>query len=244
MYLRIAFLHILNRVGGGSRPSSAESLKTPDCQHKGMQCTTHLNAYSTAPYRYQWKSTICELLCPSSILAVKLNRKSLVIVLEMEIHIYEISNMRLPHVIETSPNSEGVLCYPSFPRESLLIVFFHSYARSITFSRQLTLGIFLPCTLSHTLLCFCFHLNLNLLLSSASIWRRPPQLDRHSPCHVLRKVGSDPGMECPRRREAVSVPSMQIWLMNFIWLGICWRWARCMCLGWGVGSRVVVGRAG
>ena len=51
---------------------------------------------------------ICELLSPSSILAVKLNRKSLVIVLEMEIYIYDISNMRLLHVIETSPNPEGV----------------------------------------------------------------------------------------------------------------------------------------
>ncbi|KAF8172667.1 WD40 repeat-like protein [Pholiota molesta] len=44
---------------------------------------------------------------PSSILAVKLNRKSLVIVLEMEIYIYDISNMRLLHVIETTPNPEG-----------------------------------------------------------------------------------------------------------------------------------------
>lgn len=53
---------------------------------------------------------ICELLFPSSILAVKLNRKTLVIVLEAEIYIYDISNMRLLHVIETTPNPEGV--YP------------------------------------------------------------------------------------------------------------------------------------
>lgn len=50
---------------------------------------------------------ICELLFPSSILAVKLNRKTLIIVLEMEIYIYDISNMRLLHVIETPPNPEG-----------------------------------------------------------------------------------------------------------------------------------------
>ena len=50
---------------------------------------------------------ICELLFPSSILAVKLNRKTLVIVLETEIYIYDISNMRLLHVIETAPNPEG-----------------------------------------------------------------------------------------------------------------------------------------
>ncbi|KAG8726124.1 autophagy protein, partial [Ceratobasidium sp. 423] len=50
------------------------------------------------------QSMICELLFPSSILAVKLNRKTLVVVLEVEIYIYDISTMRLMHVIETSPN--------------------------------------------------------------------------------------------------------------------------------------------
>ena len=44
---------------------------------------------------------------PSSILAVKMNRKTLVIVLEAEIYIYDISNMRLLHVIETTPNPDG-----------------------------------------------------------------------------------------------------------------------------------------
>lgn len=55
----------------------------------------------------QRQSMICELLFPSSILAVKLNRKTLVVVLETEIYIYDISNMRLMHVIETTPNPEG-----------------------------------------------------------------------------------------------------------------------------------------
>lgn len=54
------------------------------------------------------QSMICELLFPSSILAVKLNRKTLVVVLENEIYIYDISNMRLLHVIETTPNPEAV----------------------------------------------------------------------------------------------------------------------------------------
>ncbi|KAG6849000.1 hypothetical protein H0H93_012085 [Arthromyces matolae] len=51
---------------------------------------------------------ICELLFPSSILAVKLNRKTLVIVLEAEIYIYDISNMRLLHVIETTKNPDAI----------------------------------------------------------------------------------------------------------------------------------------
>ncbi|EEB88472.1 hypothetical protein MPER_13673 [Moniliophthora perniciosa FA553] len=68
---------------------------------------------------------ICELLFPSSILAVKMNRKTLVIVLESEIYIYDISNMRLLHVIETTPNPEGAnMCFISvrgqlIPRLSL-----------------------------------------------------------------------------------------------------------------------------
>ncbi|KIY61345.1 WD40 repeat-like protein [Cylindrobasidium torrendii FP15055 ss-10] len=54
------------------------------------------------------QSMICELLFPSSILAVKMNRKTLVIVLEAEIYIYDISNMRLLHVIETTPNPDAI----------------------------------------------------------------------------------------------------------------------------------------
>ena len=57
---------------------------------------------------------ICELLFPSSILAVKLNRKTLVVVLENEIYIYDISNMRLMHVIETTPNPAGEFSVSSF----------------------------------------------------------------------------------------------------------------------------------
>ncbi|KAJ7648112.1 WD40 repeat-like protein [Roridomyces roridus] len=54
------------------------------------------------------QSLICELLFPASILAVKLNRKTLAIVLETEIYVYDISNMRLLHVIETVPNPDGI----------------------------------------------------------------------------------------------------------------------------------------
>lgn len=54
------------------------------------------------------QSMICELLFPSSILAVKLNRKTLVIVLETEIYVYDISNMRLQHVIETVANPDAI----------------------------------------------------------------------------------------------------------------------------------------
>ncbi|KAJ7877445.1 hypothetical protein B0H14DRAFT_3783570 [Mycena olivaceomarginata] len=77
---------------------------------------------------------ICELLFPSSILAVKLNRKTLVIVLETEIYVYDISNMRLLHVIETVPNPEGSnLCALAFRRCTLPSV---SRAATIPLTRR------------------------------------------------------------------------------------------------------------
>ena len=42
-------------------------------------------------------------------MAVKLNRKRLIVVLEEQIYVYDISNMKLLHTIETSPNPNGML---------------------------------------------------------------------------------------------------------------------------------------
>ena len=55
----------------------------------------------------QRQSTICELTFPTTVLAVRLNRKRLVVVLEDQIYLYDISNMRLLYTIETSPNPNG-----------------------------------------------------------------------------------------------------------------------------------------
>ena len=53
------------------------------------------------------QSIICELTFSTAILSVKLNRKRLIITLEEQIYIYDISNMKLLHTIETSPNPNG-----------------------------------------------------------------------------------------------------------------------------------------
>lgn len=53
------------------------------------------------------QSTICELTFPTTVLAVKLNRKRLVIVLEDQIYLYDIQTMRLLNTIATSPNPNG-----------------------------------------------------------------------------------------------------------------------------------------
>ncbi|KAK4194411.1 WD40-repeat-containing domain protein [Triangularia verruculosa] len=68
-------------------------------------------------------SVICELTFPTAILAVRLNRKRLAVVLEEEIYLYDISNMTLLHTIATSPNPNAICalspssekCYVAYP---------------------------------------------------------------------------------------------------------------------------------
>ncbi|KAK0551673.1 autophagy protein [Tilletia horrida] len=68
-------------------------------------------------------SQICSLTFPTTILGVKLNRRRLVVILEEAIYIYDISNMKLLHIIETSPNPNAICalspssdpCYLAYP---------------------------------------------------------------------------------------------------------------------------------
>ncbi|KAK1834642.1 WD40-repeat-containing domain protein [Podospora conica] len=68
-------------------------------------------------------SVICELTFPSAVLAVRLNRKRLAVILEEEIYLYDISNMSLLHTIATSPNPSAICalspssenCYIAYP---------------------------------------------------------------------------------------------------------------------------------
>ncbi|OWZ42760.1 autophagy-like protein 18 Atg18 [Cryptococcus neoformans c8] len=66
------------------------------------------------------QSTICELIFPTSVLAVKMNRKRLIVVLENEIYIYDISTMKLLHTIETGPNPNAVCALSSSSERSYL----------------------------------------------------------------------------------------------------------------------------
>jgi autophagy-related protein 18 len=58
--------------------------------------------------RQQKSSIICELTFPSAVLAVRLNRQRLAVVLEEEIYLYDISNMTLLYTIATSPNPNAI----------------------------------------------------------------------------------------------------------------------------------------
>ncbi|KAK2858443.1 autophagy protein, partial [Arthroderma sp. PD_2] len=74
-----------------------------------MLFSTSLVAIILSPRRLQITNTkrqsiICELTFPTTVLAVRLNRKRLVIVLEDQIYVYDIQTMKLLYTIETSPN--------------------------------------------------------------------------------------------------------------------------------------------
>ena len=56
----------------------------------------------------QRHSTICEMMFRTAILAMRLNRKRLVVVLESELYIYDISNMQMLKTEKTSPNPNGM----------------------------------------------------------------------------------------------------------------------------------------
>lgn len=71
----------------------------------------------------QRASVICELTFRSAVLAVRLNRRRLAVVLEEEIYLYDIANMTLLYVISTSPNPAAICalspssenCYIAYP---------------------------------------------------------------------------------------------------------------------------------
>ncbi|KJZ78877.1 Autophagy-related protein 18 [Hirsutella minnesotensis 3608] len=67
-------------------------------------------------------SVICELTFPSAVLAVRLNRKRLAVVLEEEIYLYDISNMSLLYTIPTSPNPTAI-CALSPSSENCFIAY-------------------------------------------------------------------------------------------------------------------------
>ncbi|KAJ1666537.1 autophagy protein [Coemansia sp. RSA 1813] len=68
------------------------------------------------------QSIICELTFPTTILAVKLNRRRLIAVLEEQIYVYDISNMKLLHTLETPPNPSAI-CAMSPSSENCFIAY-------------------------------------------------------------------------------------------------------------------------
>ncbi|KAI8867902.1 WD40 repeat-like protein [Ramicandelaber brevisporus] len=67
-------------------------------------------------------STICELTFPTSILAIRMNRRRLTVVLEEQLYIYDITKMELKNVVETVPNPQALIAM-SYSEENSYIAY-------------------------------------------------------------------------------------------------------------------------
>lgn len=77
-------------------------------------CTSLVALVGASPRRLRInntkrETTICELTFHTPILSVKMNRKRLIVVLEEQLFIYDISNMKLLHTIDTIPNPSAIV---------------------------------------------------------------------------------------------------------------------------------------
>lgn len=94
-------------VGAGDKPSaSPRRLQIVNTKVCPISFVAPSHSYMRSPL-IQRQSTICELLFPTAILAVRMNRKRLIVVLELEIYIYDISTMKLLHTLDTGANPNG-----------------------------------------------------------------------------------------------------------------------------------------
>lgn len=66
-------------------------------------------------------ATICELTYPTSVLKVRMNRERLIVVLEDQIYIYNISNMKLLQALKTPLNRYGIADLSSTGDASILV---------------------------------------------------------------------------------------------------------------------------
>lgn len=79
-----------------------------------MLFSTSLVAIVNSPRRLQINHTkkdliLCDLTFPTAVLAIRLNRKRLVVVLEDQMYIYDIQTLKLLHTLETSPNPSAIV---------------------------------------------------------------------------------------------------------------------------------------
>ncbi|KAF9694539.1 hypothetical protein EKO04_007367 [Ascochyta lentis] len=78
-------------------------------------------------------STICEMTFRTAILAMRLNRKRLVVVLESELYIYDISNMQMLKTEKTSPNPNAICALSASSENNYLVYPLPTKAAPTTF---------------------------------------------------------------------------------------------------------------
>lgn len=88
-------------------------------------------------------STICDLVFPSTVLNVKMSKKRLIVLLETQIYIYDISTMKLLHTIETSENPNGLCAFANsdIPNSPNTFLAYPSPPKTVTHDSLLVNGI-------------------------------------------------------------------------------------------------------
>lgn len=84
------------------------------------------NSPSLSPRKLQLintkkKSVICEITFPTAIVSVKMNRLRLVVLLKNQIYIYDITTMKLLHVVESESNLYGLITVSSSLENNYLV---------------------------------------------------------------------------------------------------------------------------
>jgi len=82
-------------------------------------------------YNTKRNSTICDIPFQSPILAVKLNKKRLVVALEESLHIYDMANMKLLHTIHTTMNAASAVCALSPSSDQCYLAYLPSSAGEV-----------------------------------------------------------------------------------------------------------------
>lgn len=85
--------------------------------------------------------TICDLLFPTLILKVSLTRDRMVVLLEDQIYIYDITTMKLLHTIETLPNPSGIASVSADDGEGGSYLAYPLPPKTITHDLILALGV-------------------------------------------------------------------------------------------------------
>jgi autophagy-related protein 18 len=103
---------LLTLVGSGEQPgSSPRKFRLWNSQNKVPFSFSPLLLRLT-PLRCD-QEIICELSFPSTILNIKLNRERVIICLETQIHVYELSSMKCLQVLSIASNPYGLLALSS-----------------------------------------------------------------------------------------------------------------------------------
>jgi len=112
MLFTSSLVAIVGTGGMGTLAKPPTQSPITDPSPSGQPESSHLSSQTLSPRKLHVINTkrqtvVCELSFPTKILAILMNRKRLVIVLESKLHIYDLSTMKIVHTIDIPSNPNG-----------------------------------------------------------------------------------------------------------------------------------------